>query len=46
MYSLLGTCKINKVNPNDWMLNVSLSIKDHPVNEIDKLLPQNWLKSI
>jgi len=42
LYSFLGTCKINNVNPFDWMRDTLEKIPAHPVNQIDKLLPQNY----
>ena len=42
IYSLLGTCKINNINPNLWMTDVLRRIPNHPINAIDELLPQNW----
>lgn len=44
IYSLLGTCKINKVNPLEWLQDVLERINDHPINRISELLPQNWKK--
>jgi len=42
IYSLLGTCKINNINPNLWLTDVLRRIPNHPINAIDGLLPQNW----
>jgi hypothetical protein len=44
IYSLFGTCKINKVNPLEWLKDVLERINDHPINRISELLPQNWKK--
>jgi len=40
LYSFLGTCKINKVNPFNWMRDTLEIIPAHPVNQLQKLLPQ------
>lgn len=39
LYSLLGTCKINGVNPFEWLREVLTRIPDHPVNNLQQLLP-------
>ncbi len=45
IYSLLGTCKINNVNPYEWLKDVLERINDHPINKISDLLPYNWKKN-
>ena len=45
VYSLFATCKLHDINPYDWLTDVFHRIKDHPINKISKLLPQNWKKS-
>jgi transposase len=42
IYSLLGTCKINNVNPIQWLTDVFNRIQDCKVNDLDKLLPEEW----
>ena len=42
IYSFLGTCKINEVNPSDWLTDVLNRIQDHKANKLTDLLPQNW----
>ena len=41
MYSLLGTCKINDVEPFDWLSKVLSRIPDHSIQQLEELLPQN-----
>ncbi|MGF6652956.1 hypothetical protein OKW34_003545 [Paraburkholderia youngii] len=41
MYSLIGTCKLNEVNPRAYLEHVLTRIADHKVNRIDELLPWN-----
>nr|WP_234775249.1 IS66 family transposase [Paraburkholderia tropica] len=41
MYSLIGTCKLNEINPRAYLEYVLTHIADHRVNRIDELLPWN-----
>jgi len=42
IYSLLGTCQINNVNPYEWLKDVIGRINAHPINRISELLPHKW----
>lgn len=42
IYSLLGTCKLNNINPQEWLLDVLNKLPTRKVNNIEDLLPQNW----
>ncbi|MHC1778342.1 MAG: IS66 family transposase [Lentimicrobium sp.] len=39
LYSLLATCKINNVEPFEWLSKTLSVISDHPANQLYKLLP-------
>ena len=39
MYSFLGTCKINNVEPFTWLKNVLSRIQDHSIQKLDEFLP-------
>ena len=41
MYSLIGSCKLNKIDPESYLRYVFERIADHPINRIDDLLPWN-----
>nr|WP_242538457.1 transposase domain-containing protein [Trinickia acidisoli] len=38
---LIGTCKLNAINPRAYLEYVLTHIADHPINRIDELLPWN-----
>jgi transposase len=42
MYSLIVTCKMNRVDPQAWLADVLSRIAGHPVHRLDELLPWNW----
>lgn len=42
IYSLLGTCKLDNINPQDWLLEVFQKLLSCKENNIDHLLPQDW----
>lgn len=42
LYSLFATCKLHNVNPIEWLTYVFENINEHKINEIEKLLPQNY----
>jgi hypothetical protein len=41
LYSLLGTAKLNGINPQTYLTHVLTVIADHKVNQISELLPWN-----
>ena len=42
LYSFLGTCKINNINPFDWLKDILSRMPSHSVNKLQELLPNNW----
>ncbi len=40
-YSFFGTCKLNNVNPFDWLKKVLKIIPEYKVNKLNELLPKN-----
>ena len=42
MYSLLGSCKVNDVNPQEWLTDILNRIQDQNIQKLDELLPHIW----
>ncbi|SOE68827.1 Transposase [Burkholderia sp. OK233] len=46
MYSLIGSCKLNGINPRAYLDYVLTHIADHKINRIDELLPWRVLDQL
>jgi transposase len=42
MYSLIGTAKMNDIDPQAWLADVIARISDMPVSRLPELLPWAW----
>jgi len=45
IYSFFGSCKMNNINPNEWLADVLLKISDTKQSQLYTLLPNYWEKS-
>ena len=43
MYTMIGTAKLNDVDPQAWLADVLGRIADTPQTRLDELLPWNWV---
>ena len=46
IYSLIGSAKLNGLNPEAFLREVLVRIADHPINRIDELLPWHLAPSV
>ena len=42
IYSLLGTCKLQEIDPSKWLDDVLRRIPNQPAGKLMELLPQHW----
>ena len=42
LFSLIGTCRLNDVDPLAWLTDVLARIADIPQNRLHELLPWHW----
>jgi transposase len=42
MYTLIGTAKLNDIDPQAWLADVLAHIADTPQTKLAELLPWNW----
>jgi hypothetical protein len=46
MYSLIATCRMNNVDPEAWLRDVLARLPEHPMKQLNELLPWNWKKHL
>lgn len=42
LQSLVATCKLHRLNPYDYLVDVLVRVQTHPQARIEQLLPMNW----
>jgi hypothetical protein len=42
IYTLIGTAKLNDIDPQAWLADMISRINDMPVSRLHELLPWNW----
>ena len=42
MYTIIETAKLNGINPEAYLADILGRIADHPIHQIDALLPWHW----
>ena len=42
LQTLISTCELHGVNPQDYLTDVLLRIQTHPASKIEELLPDKW----
>jgi transposase len=45
VYTLIGTAKLNDVDPQAWLADVLRRIADHPTSRLDEQLPWHWKRT-
>ena len=46
MYTLIGTAKLNDIDPQDWLDDALARLPDHPARRIDEFLPWRWTPTL
>jgi transposase len=44
MYTIIETCRMNGIDPRAYLADILARIADHPIHQIDQLLPWSWNK--
>ena len=42
IYSIICCCRLNNINPQEYLTDMLYRINDEKASELDKLLPPNW----
>lgn len=45
LYTIIEAAKMNGINPEAYLADVLARIADHPIRQIDALLPWQWTSS-
>lgn len=42
LYGLLGTCRLQGINPQEWLADVLARVREHPPDRMHELTPRAW----
>ncbi len=42
IYSFFAMCRLEEINPEEWLTDVLSRIQTHHISKIHELLPKNW----
>ena len=42
MYTLIQTARLNDADPQAWLADVLARLNEHPIRDLDQLLPWKW----
>lgn len=42
LYSFMGSCKMNGINPQEWLMDILERLPTYKANKLHELLPNNW----
>jgi hypothetical protein len=42
MYTLVGSCMLQGIDPQEYLLDVLNTMPDHPISRVSELTPKNW----
>jgi hypothetical protein len=45
IFTLIGTAKLNDIDPQAWLADVLRRIANHPASRLDELLPWHWKRT-
>ena len=45
LYTLIGSCSLQGVDPETYLKDVLARVLDHPVNRLSELTPKSWAVS-
>lgn len=45
IYTIIENCRMNKIDPFSYLVDVLPRIQDHPINRINELLPRQWAEA-
>ncbi len=44
IYTLVGSCMLQGIDPHEYLVDVLGTVLDHPINRVGELTPKAWRK--